>query len=120
MGENDRREQPGRAEQDALRDETGRRSGAHGSGRHHRVRAMWHMDRCGGCGSIHRARIDADRAALTPRTSSYLTANRLALPRTAGPVPGRAWGRVDVNSVVLLAGVVLLLTSPPIGWLLLG
>ena len=117
MKENDRAEHPGRTEHGVACGEIGRlRPGPYGSGRHHRTRAMWHMDRCTGCGSIHRGRIDAYRGDAVPRTSSYLTANRLALPRTAGPVPGR----VDVNSVVLLAGVVLLLVAPFLGWLTLS
>ena len=99
----------------------GRQPPAARSGRHHRVRAAWHMDRCPSCGLIHRGRYDGYRGdVLVPRTSSYLTANRLSPPRTAGLVPGRSWGRIDVNSVVLLAGVVLLLAGPPVGWLFLG
>jgi hypothetical protein len=78
-----------------------------GSGRHHRVRATWHMDRCPGCGLIHRGRYDGVAA----RTSPYLTANRL-------PVHTRRQRRADVTLVVVLAGLALLVVGPCLGWFL--
>lgn len=94
--------------------EAGRiRSTARRSGRHHRTRARWHLDRCSGCGLIRRG----SYGDASPRTSSYLTANRLSPPSTARPFRGRPWSWID--AAVLLAGVVLLFVAPTLGWLFL-
>ena len=91
--------------------------GANGtaSGRHHRVRPMWHMDTCSSCGTIRRGGYDGYRGdVVNRRTSRYLTARRAPGTGTIGPA------RLDVNSLLLLAGIVLLVLGPSVGWLVLS
>jgi hypothetical protein len=121
VGKDDRHGPPVQKEHSAAHGEIGRgSSNSNGPGRHHRVRAMWHIDTCSSCGSIRRGGYDGYRGdVVNARTSRYLTARRPATG-TAGPYRGRLPVRLDVNSVVLLAGIVLLVLGPCVGWLVLS
>jgi hypothetical protein len=122
VGKDDRYAPPVQKEHSAAHGEIGRRSSnSHGPGRHHRVRAMWHIDTCSSCGSIRRGGYDGYRGdVVNPRMSHYLTTRRLPATGAAGPCRGRLPVRIDVNSVVLLAGIVLLVLGPCVGWLVLS